>query len=115
MNRTAKIIINTVYGIGVLITIGLGCIAIFGSNQITNPDAMLPFTWKELAFIWLAFGSIPMLSACIAVYKFNMIKESLHKKRNFFLIFLPGFICTACTLFIIGLLIAGMVNIFILN
>lgn len=115
MNKTARIISNIVYGIGVVITVSLGCIALFGSTQMINPDAMLPFTWKEQAFIWLAFGAIPMLFACMSVYKFNAIKNSLHKKRNFFLIFLPGFICAACALFIIGLLIAGMVNSFLLH
>ena len=107
MNKTARIISNIVYGIGVVIAVSLGCIALFGSTQMVNPDAMLPFTWKEQAFMWLAFGTIPMLLACMAVYKFNVIKNCLHKKRNFFLIFLPGFICAACALFIIGLLISG--------
>jgi hypothetical protein len=114
MNRIVRIISNIVYSIGVLMTVSLGCIALFGTNQVINQDVMLPLTWKEQAFIWLAFGTIPMLLACLAVYKFNVIKDSLHKKRNFFLIFLPGFICTACALFIIGLLIAGMVNSFLL-
>lgn len=110
MNKTARLIGNTVYGIGVVIVVSLGWIALFGSTQIINPDAMLPITRKEQAFMWLALGTIPMLLACTAVYKLNVMKNSLHKKRNFFLIFVPGFICTACALFIIGLLIAGMVN-----
>jgi len=115
MNKSARIISNIVYGIGVAIVVTLVGIVLFGSNQITNPDAMLPFTWKELAFLWLSFGTIPMLLACMAVYKFNEIKNNRPEKRYFFLIFLPGFICAACALFVIGLLVAGMVNSFLLS
>jgi len=115
MNKTAKIISNIVYGIGVAITVTLGCIALFGSARAVNPDAMLPFSWKEMAFIWLAFGAIPMLLACMAVYKFNGIKNTPAKKRNFFLIFLPGFVCSACAIFIIGVVVIGMVNSFLLH
>lgn len=74
---------------------------------------MTTFTWKELAFIWLAFGTVPMVLACMAVYKFNDLKNSIHKKRNFILIFLPEFICSACALYVLGVIIAGMVNTFI--
>lgn len=115
MNKSVRIISNTIYGIGVAITISLGCVALLGSNQRINPDAMLPFTWRELAFMWLAVGSVPMLLACMVVYKFNAIKNSSHKIRNFILIFIPIFICAACALFIIGLLAFGMVNSFLLH
>ncbi|AUS97231.1 hypothetical protein CDQ84_16590 [Clostridium thermosuccinogenes] len=111
MNKGIRIISNIVYGIGVATVVSLVCIAFFGSNQVTNPDAMLPITWKERAFIWLTFGAIPMLLASMAVYKFNAIKRSMRKKLYFFLIFLPVFICGACVLYIIGSLIAGMVSI----
>lgn len=113
MNKTARIISNTIYVIGVIITVTLSGISLFGSTRIVNPDAMLPLAWKEQAFIWLAFGAIPMLLACMAVYKFNGIKSSTNRKRNFVLVFLPGFICCACALFVIGVLSVGMVNSFL--
>lgn len=115
MNRNARIISNTVYGIGVVITVIISYIALFGSTQIIHPEAMIPFTWKEQAFVWLAFGTLPMFLTCMAVYHFNALKNSLHKKRNFILIFWPSLICIACVLFIIGLLIVGMVNSFLLQ
>lgn len=115
MNKTAKIISNIVYGIGVGMVVALGCIALFGPTQTVNPNAMIPFTWREQAFLWLAFGSIPMLLSCMAVYKFNTLKDSSHKKRNLILVFVPGIICAVCALFIIGLLIAGMVNSFLFH
>ena len=110
MNKTLKIVSNMVYGIGVVIVIGLSAVVIFGSNEAVFPDAMIPYTWKEQAFIWLGLGSIPMLLACMAVCKFNAIKISSHKKRSFVLIFLPCFICAACALFVIGVIVFGMIN-----
>ncbi len=115
MNKSTRIISNIVYGIGVVVVISLACVTLFGSTQMINPDAMIPFTLKEQAFIWLSFGTIPMLLASMAVYKFNAIKNSTYKKRYCFLIFLPSFICGACVLFILGVLIAGIVNSFLLH
>jgi len=117
MNRTktAKIISNAVYSCGVVIALFLGIASLFGPNEAINPEAMLPVTWKEQAFIGLAFGTVPMLLACMAVYKFNDIKNSVHNKRNLVLIFLPGFICSICALFVIGVIVAGMINTFIFH
>ena len=108
--KTVKILSNAIYSVGVLVVICLSGICLFGPNKAVNPDAMLPITWKTDAFIWLAFGSNPMLLACMAVYKFNDIKNSIHKKRSFILIFLPGFVCSACAVFIICLILLGYVN-----
>jgi phosphoglycerol transferase MdoB-like AlkP superfamily enzyme len=113
MNKPVRIISNTIYGIGVATAISLGCVALLGSNQILNPDAMIPFTWREQAIVWLAFGTIPMLLACMAFYRFSAIKNNSRKIRNFILIFFPGFICAACALFIISVLVVGMVNTFL--
>ncbi|HEX3027802.1 MAG TPA: hypothetical protein VHT34_00500 [Clostridia bacterium] len=110
--RTLKVISNIVYGVGALITLCLGIISIFGPSGTANPEAMIPFTLKDKAFIWLAAGAIPMLLACMAVYKLNGVKNSTHKKRNVFLIFLPGFFCSLYALFLIGVVIAGMINTF---
>jgi len=73
-NKTVRIIFNSIYGIGAAIVIALCGIALFGSDQPVNPDAMIPLSPKEQAFIWLVFGTIPMLLACMAVYKFNAIR-----------------------------------------
>jgi len=115
MSKSIKTIRNITYGIGVLIVASLVGIVLFGPGKITNPDAMIPLTWKELAFVWLSIGTIPMLLACMAVYKFNEVKSKNHKKRYSFIIFLPAIICGGCALYVIGLLIAGMVNSFLLN
>ena len=108
--KHAKIISNAVFSVGAFISLCLLAIVIFGSNEVINPEAKLTFTWKEQAFIFLAFGTIPMLLACMAVYKFNNVKNSIHKKKNFVFIFLPAFICSACALYIIGVIFLGYIN-----
>ncbi len=113
--KTARIVSNAIYSIGVAIAFCLGAVALFGSKEAINPMAMIPVTYKERAFMGLALGAVPMLLACMAVYRFSGIKNSSHKKRNFILLFLPGFICSACALFVLGIIIVGMVNSFILH
>lgn len=114
-NKTVRIIFNSIYGIGAAIVIALCGIALFGSDQPVNPDAMIPLSPKEQAFIWLVFGTIPMLLACMAVYKFNAIKISTNRKRNFALIFLPGFICSACALYMVALVIYEIIDYYLLR
>ncbi len=108
--KTVRVISNVIYAIGAVIAFILIIISLFGPNKAVNPMAMIPFTWKEQAYIWLAFGTIPMLLACAAVYKFNAIKNTPRKKRYSILIFFPGLICSVCALSIIGIIIAGMIN-----
>ena len=112
MNRTrpAIIIANTVYAIGVMLVICLGSIALFGSGEPVNPDSMMRYSWRNMAFFSLAIGTIPMLAACTAVYKLNNVKSSARKKSRFLLLFLPGFICSACMLFVIGIIVVLMVR-----
>ena len=108
--KIAQIVSNAIYSVGVGITLYFCIVCLFGSNEAISPDAMIPISWKEQAFIGLAVGMVPMLLACMAVYKFNAVKNTLHKRRNFFLVFFPGFICSACALFVAGLMVAGMIN-----
>ena len=108
MSKAKRTIANTIYGIGVTIVIVLGLTALFGSREIVFPQAMIPYTWREEAFVLLVWGSVPMLLACMAAYRFNVVAESAHKRRNFVLMFLPGFICAACTLFVIGAILLNV-------
>lgn len=110
--KTIKITANIIYAVGAIIALVLVCVFLFGSSEPLNPEAMIAFSWKEQAFIGLAIGSIPMFLACMAVYRFNNVKESPNKKRTFCLVFLPGFVCGACALFIVGILATGYVNMF---
>ncbi len=113
--KTVRVIFNSIYGIGSAAVFILGTIALFGPNEAVSPMAMIPFTYRELAFLWLAFGTVPMVLACVAVYQCNDIRNSARRKRNFILIFLPGFICSACALYGIGIMIAGYIHSFVLR
>jgi len=99
MNKYVKIISNTLYFIGVL-TICLILLFIFTDSLACG--AYFPF-------FMLVAGSFPMLLSCHAVYRFNGVKESKHKKKIFILIFIPGFICSAVALHIIGVVFYGFV------
>ena len=103
--KIAKTLSNAVYSIGVVIFIFLLCLVLFGTSIIPNPDAMIPWSMREIAFVGLAIGAIPMFLACMAVYKLNDIKQSMHNKRNSLLVFLPGFLCGVCLLVVIGLIV----------
>ena len=103
-SKIAKIIANTVYLLGTLVFAILICLFIFGADYVPFPDAMLPSSMREIAFIWLAIGTTPMLLSCIAVYRFNNIKESEHTKRILILIFLPAFLCGICLLVVLALI-----------
>ena len=112
MNKTNafRIIANIVYYFGASIALILLCIGIFGPNTPINPEAMLPVTWREAAFCWLAFGSFPMLLASMAFYKFNIIKNSAHKKRDAAFVFLPCLVCFICAAVCMGMIAIIIIN-----
>lgn len=111
MKKILKIISGTVYGIGTCITLVLSIIYLSRSDVVINPDAMLPSQLYEDAFILLAFGALPMIIVCYAVYKIYGIKHRNYK----ILVFIPGIICVSCAVFVIGVLLFGMFNIFVLH
>jgi len=108
MQNAKRAIANVVYGMGVIAVIVLGLTALFGSREIVFPQAMIPFTWREEAFALLAWGSVPMLLACMAAYRFNGVAERARKRRDFVLVFLPGLVCAACALFVIVVVLLGI-------
>lgn len=103
--RILKVVINSIYSLGTAVILGLTVMALFGSNSYRDPMAMIPMTWRELAFVLIGFRALPMLLACTAVYILNDRNNSSHKKRNFVFIFLPGFPCIACVLILVGMIL----------
>jgi membrane protease YdiL (CAAX protease family) len=100
ISKTAKLLSNITYIIGVAVFLVLLGFVLFGANYIPYPDHMMRYSMRDIAFIYLAVGAIPMLLVSIAVYNFNDVKTSKHKKRNLILLFLPGFLCGICLLVI---------------
>lgn len=101
--KILKIVSNIVYGIGVAIFVVLAVVYILGANYVLYPDAMLPSTVSEIAFIGVAVGAFPMTVMSIAVYRLNGIKEKANKKLYRIIIFFPSIVCGGCFLFLVGL------------
>ncbi|MDR1266270.1 MAG: hypothetical protein LBK42_12130 [Propionibacteriaceae bacterium] len=110
MARAAKAISLTVYIIGASITVILGSLALFGPDQPIDPDSMLLLSWREEAFLGLAVGALPMLLAGLAAHRFG---APAHRRRDLVLLLLPGFVCAAGALFLVGLLALGYINMFL--
>jgi hypothetical protein len=115
MKKFWKMVATIIYIIGTLITFILFVVYLSHTKIVLNPNAMIPMYLYEEAFIWLAFGVIPMALACYAVYRSYGICECFNAKRNTFLIFIPSMICGCCAVFIIGIIVFGMFNSFVLN
>ena len=113
--KTAKLIANILYSIWVLIVLCLLTVFLFLPNRQLNPDAMIPFTLRDQAFVFAAVFSVPMIISCAVFYRINKLREKPKKNILFLLVFLPGFICAACAFFIIGVILLGMINSFLLN
>lgn len=107
-----KILSAVIYFFGANIVLALSAIWLFGPDRVLNPDAMLPMTWRESAFMGLAFGCIPMLFITFAVYIFyrNFLQSGKHPKRNTIFLFLPGFVCLVCAMVVIGALAIGYIQ-----
>lgn len=115
MKNFWKIAATIIYTIGTLITLILFFVYLSHVKIVLNPNAMLPTYLYEQAFIWLAFGVIPMTLACYSVYRSYEICECFHAKRNTFYIFIPSIICGCCAVFIIGVIVIGIFNSFVLH
>jgi len=94
-----RIISKAVYFCGVLMVMFLGLISLFGSKSPIFPEAMIAYSWRESAFIWLAFGSVPMLIACAAARR-----QFGGSRKKHAIIFLPGLISGGCGMYIFGLI-----------
>ncbi len=109
-SNAPRLAVDVVYVVGTVICLVLGATALFGSNAVMDPDAMLPFTYRERAFLFLCVGAIPMVAACVGVYVVHQIGRKPHHWRKACLVFLPGAICAACALYAVAILLIGMVN-----
>lgn len=115
MNRAVKIIINLLYIAATAAVVFLVCIALFGATTAANPDAMLPFSHREQAFLWLSFASVPVTLVAIGFYKQNDFPSQRYGQGKALLVFLPAFVCMGCAAFVIGVLVVSMANSFLLS
>ena len=112
MVKNANIISKIAYCIGVFCVIVLVAVSFLGSDWslvfdydfywtlsspyfYIDPNARIPV--NRIGWFGLAIGTIPMILACVAVYKYNIDKDK-HKYRKMGLIFLPAYVCILYTL-----------------
>ena len=107
MQKTLKLFIALLYGIGTVTVAVLLIVFLSHSGTIPFPDAMLPSRLWELSSMWLADGFIPMLLASIGFYRVfhisgsskeaeSNIQEGTEKnkrRRSTVLVFLPAAVC----------------------
>ena len=78
--KIMKILVNSMYVIGVVIFIGLALVYIWGVNFIPNPEVMWPLTLRIFTSICAAIGAFPLIGISIAFYNLNNIKERTDQK-----------------------------------
>ena len=113
--KVLKIITNIFYATGCIIVLVLGAISVFGSGEPVFPEAMIPYSWRETAFIWLAVGSVPMLAACFAVFFLNRTYFKPKKLIYKLTVFIPGMVCLCCAVFILAFIAYWYIGFFIVN
>jgi len=100
LKNLIRILALVIYAVGCVSVFYFGILSIFGSDAIVNPEAMLPVTQRESAFMNLAIGALPMVLSCACVQCFC----KLNRKISVALIYLPGVVAGGCLLFIFALL-----------
>ena len=75
-----------------------------------NPDAMIPFTENESAFIMMAFGFPFMLASCLSVVWAYGLRKSAKPRRNSFLALIPAIIDGIPFVVVAGILLVMLVE-----
>ncbi|MDR1821663.1 MAG: hypothetical protein LBQ91_04405, partial [Oscillospiraceae bacterium] len=84
ISKKARIASDCVYGVFVAAVVCFVLIALFGSDEIVNPDAAYTVSRRVQAVVILAAGTLPMTIAAMAVYHDNSVKTSGSPGRNAF-------------------------------
>jgi len=102
VGKLVRVTSNAIYIIGVAVLLTLLTFYIIGANMVPYPEAMIPWSMRDIAFMGLAIGAIPMGIACVAVYHFNRLRQSPKKTFKTILLFAPGVVCGICLLVAAG-------------
>ena len=87
-----RIIVTVIYVIGIAISGYLTVKCFLPPASEPNPDAMIPFTENESAFIKMAFGFPFMLASCLSVIWAYGLKKTEHSRRNILFALIPAVI-----------------------
>ena len=87
-----RIIVTVIYVIGIAISGYLTVKCFLPPASEPNPDAMIPFTENERAFIMMAFGFPFMVASCLSVVWAYGLRKSAKPRRSTFLALIPAVI-----------------------
>ena len=85
-----RIIVTVIYVIGIAISGYLTVKCFLPPASEPNPDAMIPFTENESAYIKMAFGFPFMLASCLSVIWVYGLKKTEHSRRNILFALIPA-------------------------
>lgn len=89
-----KTLSRALYALGALAVLALTAAALLRVPWVPFPNAMLPATLGELAAVWLAAGTLPMVLAVWLLRRNGQVKM-----RRPALVWLPVLPCAACALY----------------
>lgn len=105
-----KILLTVIYVMGIGCNLYLLLLMCLHPNHVQSPDAMLPMTDFERAFVMMAMGFLPMAASALSLVWVYDLKYSLHRRRNIFLTLLPAVIDAAPFVFMVGLVTVMLVK-----
>lgn len=109
-SKWMKILLTVIYVIGVGCNLYLLLMMCLHPNHVEAPDAMLPMTDFERAFVMMAIGFLPMAASVLSTVWVYDLKQTRHSRRNCVLIFLPAIIDAIPFVFMVGLVIVMIVE-----
>lgn len=120
VKNRVKTIINGIYSFCVICVLALTAYAIYchyafweGLWHGSYISLGMPFVFNTYVAVALGVGVIPMVLACIAVYKFNDIAKSKYRILKGLIIWLPACICLLSLLVLLHeILIANTLHVF---
>ena len=101
---------TVVYIIGIAITLYLGVKCFLPPTSEPDPDAMIPFTENERAFIMMAFGFPFMVASCLSVVWAYGLRKSANRRRNTFLALIPAIVDGIPFLVVAGVILIMLVE-----
>ena len=105
-----QIILKTMYLVGALLVLILLVATICGPTHIVNPSAMIPMTYREVAFVYLAISSVPMVPISYLYYKEIKKKGRLKSIYASIFLFIPAMVSLFCTFYIFSIIAIGMMS-----
>ncbi|MBQ1411778.1 MAG: hypothetical protein IIY93_01170 [Clostridia bacterium] len=107
-SKWLKILLTVVYGIGVGCNLYLLLMMCLHPHHVEAPDAMLPMTDFERAFVMMASGFLPMTASALSMIWVYALKQTRHPRRNSGLMLLPAMVDAIPFVFMVGLVIVMM-------